>query len=690
MTPEDYRLLLERLDVMSAAIARLSHRIDALERGEVRPYVAPPPRVSTPPPPPPPPPEPVFAEPSIPEPAPEPQPPELQPASREIESAVGLKWLNRIGVVTLVLGVAFLFKYAVDNEWIGPSGRVAIGIFAGLAALGGADALWRRAQQVFAQGITGLGIALLYLSFYAAHGFYHLAPIELSFAAMALTTVLGGLLAIRYNSVAVSLLALAGGYLTPVVLSSGQNRPWTLFIYLLLVNAGAAWAGRRQGWRLPSYAAFLGGAVLYLAWYADKFDSTQRAPSTFFVLGNYLVFLLCGSRILSCAAQLWSAVCLAATWEKAPGGYFALGLPHAGAGLAASAWLRWPSLAASAFAGFWLAFAGVLDEAGRTFDFGLFFAAATAGFVLFHLWALWRLRWAGDAPSAPHLMVLALNSAFYFATGYHLLRRDLESLSGLFAVAVAAVFAGTGWLLWNSAAEEREKARPAALLTAVVAITFLTLAIPVQFSAWRITLAWVIEAVVLAFIARKLPAPRLNWLVCAVLILVAGRLLYLDSLILRDPSSYALIFNPRFFVMAWSAAGFLLCAWLMPRELPAAFSYLAGHLTLVAALQLEADGYMWRTFDLNSAGSYSAVAFSVLVAAYGLALVALGVMRRSRFDRLLGLAGLCLVVAKLYAYDVWVLGRLFRTTAFVALGVLLVSASYLYSRYRARISELLK
>ena len=51
----------------------------------------------------------------------------------------GLKLLNRVGAVTLFLGIIFFFKYAVDNQWIGAAGRVLLGVIAGLALLGAGE-----------------------------------------------------------------------------------------------------------------------------------------------------------------------------------------------------------------------------------------------------------------------------------------------------------------------------------------------------------------------------------------------------------------------------------------------------------------------------------------------------------------------------------------------------------------------
>jgi uncharacterized membrane protein len=103
----------------------------------------------------------------------------------QLETRVGLTWINRIGVLTLVLAVAFFFKYAVDNRWIGETGRVVLGVLAGFATLGFAELMWRRGYRIYAQGITGAGISILYLSFYASFGFYHLLGQGLAFLLVA-------------------------------------------------------------------------------------------------------------------------------------------------------------------------------------------------------------------------------------------------------------------------------------------------------------------------------------------------------------------------------------------------------------------------------------------------------------------------------------------------------------------------
>ena len=189
------------------------------------------------------------AEPTLVEPI-QPETPAPAPTPREpgLESKVGLTLVNRIGAITLVLGVAFFFKWAVDNNWIGPAGRVILGLLAGFATLSAADFIWRKRQQVFAQGITATGIAIIYLSLYAAFNFYNLIPQSAAFITMVATTAMAAVLALRYKSFAIAALGLAAAYVTPLLLSTGEDHPWFLFSYLLLLNFAATELAKRGLW----------------------------------------------------------------------------------------------------------------------------------------------------------------------------------------------------------------------------------------------------------------------------------------------------------------------------------------------------------------------------------------------------------------------------------------------------------
>ncbi|MBK6848131.1 MAG: DUF2339 domain-containing protein [Proteobacteria bacterium] len=205
--------------------------------------------------------------------------PEAQPS---LEERIGLVWFNRIGAAVLLLGVAYFFKYAVDNAWIGPVGRVAIGAFVGSALLVLAEWLRPRTRLVFIHALVGVGLAILLFSAYAAFGFYQLLPLPIAFAVLALVVLLGGALALHHQSEAVLVIALVAGLATPVLLSTGQDRPFALFSYLLVLTALSQLVAVPRAFRWATWIAIAGATVLFVGWYRRFFD--LHAPPLFLSL----------------------------------------------------------------------------------------------------------------------------------------------------------------------------------------------------------------------------------------------------------------------------------------------------------------------------------------------------------------------------------------------------------------------
>jgi uncharacterized membrane protein len=118
-----------------------------------------------------------------------------------MESRVGLTWVNRIGAVTLAIGVLFLFNYAVEKEWITIWGRILLGLASGVVLMGFSDWLLRRGQKVFSQGVYGCGVAIFYISLYFGfdeYRFHH----GTAFSGTCILSLIFGLLffgALRWN-----------------------------------------------------------------------------------------------------------------------------------------------------------------------------------------------------------------------------------------------------------------------------------------------------------------------------------------------------------------------------------------------------------------------------------------------------------------------------------------------------------
>ncbi len=599
-------------------------------------------------------------------------------ATREsgIEARLGLNWLNRVAVVTLILGAGFSFKYAVDNQWIGPGMRVALGILAGAASLACAEWMSLRGQKIFARGVTGLGLALLYLSFYATFGFYNLLPQSAAFLLMAATTVAAGALAIHYDSLAVGILGLLGGYLTPALLSTNQNRPWTLFGYLFLMNAGALVMARRGRWRAPGILAFVATTLYFAGWASRWFDDDMRIVATVAALGFYAQFAVAGLRELSQAAQMLTSAGVLSVWTD-PSIAFPLAWAVLLGGLATEEWRKWGGSPAIAGLAFWLPvwmLWRVRDWTDRPAVVFLWFSlafAALLGWVLW--WSVLRKRTA----RAGELWLMATGAPVYFAACYALLNPTHHEYMGLLAALLAAVHGMLAQILWKPGGQADSYAGQ---ISGGVAAVLLTLAVPIQFSGFSITVGWAIEAAACAWLAQKLASSRLTVAAVVLLTFVLVRLAAYDAEVAADT-----FLNARLLAFVVAAAGFLFASRCLAVAIGAAFIYCTGHLILLAGLILEVQAWAGRSAaDIAGAAS---TGVSILTAVYGLALIGAGVVLRSALNRIFGLALLALVIVKLYLVDVWELSRGFRILAFLGLGALLLLVSYVYSRCKATMEK---
>jgi uncharacterized membrane protein len=170
-----------------------------------------------------------------------PRPPRApKPASapeRSFENLIAGRALQVVGLLLFLLGAAFYLKLAFDNNWIGPSGRVVLGIVAGSLFMYGGAAKIRPPYVYLAEGVIGLGAGLLYLSLWGAYSLFGLIPASVALLAMASVTCSLGAIAHGRSSERIALTGVFGGYVTPLLLAGGPTNHVALAIYLLALSA---------------------------------------------------------------------------------------------------------------------------------------------------------------------------------------------------------------------------------------------------------------------------------------------------------------------------------------------------------------------------------------------------------------------------------------------------------------------
>src|SRR5438067_4633070 len=189
------------------------------------------------------------------------------------EQFMGAKMFAWIGGFALFLGVAFFVKYSFEHNLISPELRVAIGFLTGIALVIGGVALKRQENAVTAQTLCATGILILYAVTFACRSFYHFPFFGLipTFALMLLITATAFLLAVRMDALVVAILGIAGGFLTPVLLSTGQDNPAGLFGYIALLDIGLLAVARRKEWSSLPILGAVGTVLMQIAWVGSFF-----------------------------------------------------------------------------------------------------------------------------------------------------------------------------------------------------------------------------------------------------------------------------------------------------------------------------------------------------------------------------------------------------------------------------------
>lgn len=221
-------------------------------------------------------------------------PPSINLRQLDWESLVGVKLFSWVAGVALLFAAVFFLRYSMEHGWLSTPVRMAIGLVTGIVLLVVCELPRAQRYRVTAQSLDAAGIAILFSTLFAAHALWHLLDTAPTFALMALVAAVAVVLSIRRESIFIALLGLVGGFATPALLSTGEDRPFSLFSYLLLLNVALAWVAYRKRWPLLTAASLALTTFYQAGWVVRFFHASQDAGKVPLAMSIFLIFPIAG------------------------------------------------------------------------------------------------------------------------------------------------------------------------------------------------------------------------------------------------------------------------------------------------------------------------------------------------------------------------------------------------------------
>lgn len=197
----------------------------------------------------------------------------------------------RIGVLVLFFGVAFLLKYASDNNMLPIEYRLAGAGLGGIALLATGWRL-RIKREAYGLLLQGAGVGILYMVVYAAFQMYGLIPAVAAFGLMVAIALFSVVLAVRQDAQSFAIFAVIGGFLAPILASTGDGNYIVLFSYYLILDIVILLVARYRSWRLLNLIGFAFTFIIATAWGVLKYSEAKFATVEPFLLGFFLIYVI--------------------------------------------------------------------------------------------------------------------------------------------------------------------------------------------------------------------------------------------------------------------------------------------------------------------------------------------------------------------------------------------------------------
>lgn len=652
-----------------------------------------------------------------------------------MEYAIASVWLLRSAIVIILTGIGFFLKYSIENNLVGPTGRVAACIIVGVGMLLAGMKMANKKYHIIAQGFLGGGIATLYFSIFASFAMYKLVDMVPAFAFMILITVAAAVLSLRLNSLLTAILGVIGGYCTPIILSTGQANFLGLYSYVLLLGIGVLAIAKYKDWKLLNALSFIFTYMLF--WVAAGKDYNPENDFTIVIVFLSLFFILHAAIPLtynifrekkSSALTLLGMTANAAIYF--PSSYYFIN------GLYGREWCATVTIGLAAFYVFQTSFFLKHKLRDRNLliiltGFASFFITVTIPLLLKGEWitASWAIQaavflWMSSKMQS-NLMrnislviyILAFGRFLFFDFNSQFIRTSTGNyfdglLNRLVSFGSIILSAFAGFIInrksaktetpmvnrENDIGEHISQNTLAALCAYVVAILlfvylhfefrYLTDAFYPASRMTAISFVW-FGALIFIFYMLKMTGKKifLNLLIFLSFLMIFKYLIFdlffwnlnTAHMLFRTPSTEDIVLRMFDFIPAAAITAFLYFS--VKNKSPIKNS--AAIFGIIALGFL----FVYTTLELNTFLDWKAKQFrtggiSILWALYALSFVFSGIVRKIKALRYAGLVIFLIVILKVFLLDLSNLSQLARIIAFIGLGVLVLIGAFAYVRFQ--------
>ncbi|NCN10555.1 MAG: DUF2339 domain-containing protein [Leptospira sp.] len=207
------------------------------------------------------------------------------------EFLLGGNWIAKIGILAMLLAFGWFMDLAFRYEWIGDSGKIFFGLFAGFLFFYGGFYYSKQNYRILTPALVGSGGTILYITIFSAYRYYHFFDIRETFVYLTIINLLLVFLAKIARSEIIYFFGYIGAILSPVMISTGENSYQFLFAYLTFCNLLFLYASRNQKWLWAPLLVLFSNWFVLAVWMSESMSvSSFWTPFLFlnFICGLFL------------------------------------------------------------------------------------------------------------------------------------------------------------------------------------------------------------------------------------------------------------------------------------------------------------------------------------------------------------------------------------------------------------------